>query len=58
MSEKQKEALERLERAIQNIPESKLEYLQGYADAMDDMNRAARKQEQAEETELADALAG
>ena len=49
MSEKQREALERIEAALPHIPESKLEYLQGYADAMQDMNEKKESTEAATE---------
>lgn len=39
MSEKQREALARILAVLPYIPPSKLEYLQGYAEAMEDMNR-------------------
>ncbi len=39
MSEKQREALDRIEAALLKIPKNKQEYLLGYADAMDDMNQ-------------------
>ncbi|MBP3901632.1 MAG: hypothetical protein J6D53_09335 [Blautia sp.] len=51
MSEKQKEALSRIEAALQKIPRNKQEYLLGYADAMDDMNQqAADPQEEKSDT--------
>lgn len=49
MSEKQREALERIEAALPHIPDSKLEYLQGYADAMQDMNLKKAAEEKAAE---------
>ena len=39
MSEKQKEALERITAALEKLPDEKKEYLIGYADALDDMRR-------------------
>lgn len=39
MSEKQREALARILAVLPYIPPSKLEYLQGYAEAMEDMRR-------------------
>lgn len=49
MSEKQKEALERLNAALTKIPDKKLEYLQGYADALSDMNSEDVQEEKKEE---------
>ena len=45
----QSEALERIEAALPHIPDSKLEYLQGYADAMQDMNLKKAAEEKAAE---------
>ena len=53
MTEKQREALARIEEALPHIPENKLEYFQGYADAMQDMNRQATKKEEEKEKETA-----
>ena len=51
MSERQREAHERMEAALQSIPENKLEYVLGYADAMADAKRKKEAKEADEETE-------
>lgn len=53
MTDKQREALARIEAALPHIPDDKLEYLQGYADAMQDINRKTAKAEEEKEKETA-----
>lgn len=49
MSEKQAEAIERLDRILSELPLERLLYLQGYADALADQNAKAG-QSQPEQT--------